>query len=129
MQGSAWDREPRSWTARVVAPLALIATIAVVYLILSGEIGGINDDDEPEPEPTRSTTTTGSCEPEDEQAVENGYYVVQEGDVAGLSGISAKTCIPVDRLENLNPELDPQTLQVQNCIDLVRDGCKALAAG
>ncbi len=35
--------------------------------------------------------------------------------------------VPLERLERLNPNLDPQTLQVDNCVDLVRDGCKALA--
>ena len=126
MQGSGSDREPRSWTARVLAPLALIATIAIVYLVISGDIGGLEDSDE-EPERTRATTTTSSCEPEEKEAVENGYYVVQEEDVAGLSGIAERTCIPIERLIKLNPNLDPQTLQVLNCVDLVRDGCKALA--
>ena len=126
MEGSARDREPRSWTARVLAPLALIATIAVAYLVITGDIGGLKDSDD-DSSKTRATTTSGGCTPEDEQAVEDGYYVVQASDVAGLSGIADKTCIPIERLMNLNPNLDPQTLQVQNCVDLVRDGCKALA--
>ena len=125
MQGSGWDREPRSWTARVLAPLALIATIAVAYLVISGDIGGLTDDGDDEPEKTRETTTSGACEPSDPEAVEDGYYVVTEEDTAGLSGIAAATCVPLDRLVNLNPNLDAQTLQVQNCVDLVRDGCKA----
>ena len=53
--------------------------------------------------------------------------MVTAEDTAGLSGIAAKTCVPLERLENLNPNLDPQTLQVDNCVDLFRDGCKALA--
>ncbi len=127
MQGSGWDREPRSWTARVLAPLALIASIAVVYLVISGDLGGLDGDGDDEPERTRSTTTSGECEVSDPDAVDDGYHVVTEDDTAGLSGIAAATCIPLDRLVKLNPELDPQTLQVQNCVDLVRDGCKALS--
>ena len=53
--------------------------------------------------------------------------MVQQDDVEGLSGIASKTCIPLDTLIELNPNLDPQALQVDNCVDLVVDGCKALA--
>jgi len=46
-----------------------------------------------------------------------------------LSGIADKTCIPVETLVELNPNLDPQALQASNCVDLVVDGCKELASG
>ena len=52
--------------------------------------------------------------------------MVQAEDVQGLSGIAGKTCISVETLVELNPNLDPQALQVNNCVDLVVDGCKKL---
>lgn len=123
------EGEPRSWTARVIAPLALAAVIAVVYLVASGSIGGLDDDGSPEnsKKQERVASRTTCDDPEALDAVEAGYYVVTADDTAGMSGIADKTCIPPDRLQNLNPDLDPNTLQVDNCVDLIRDGCKALA--
>jgi hypothetical protein len=60
----------------------------------------------------------------DEEAIRNGYYVVEEGD--NFTTIAERTCIPEDQLQELNPNLDPFGLQVQNCVDLVPDGCKKL---
>ncbi len=55
--------------------------------------------------------------------------MVTADDTAGMTSIADKTCISVDELIELNPNLDPQTLQVSNCVDLVKDGCKELASG
>ena len=67
-------------------------------------------------------------EPSDEveKAVESGYYVLKEGE--GLSDVADKTCVGVDRIERLNPNLDPMALPPRGCVDLVKDGCKALTA-
>jgi hypothetical protein len=37
------------------------------------------------------------------------FYVVRRGDI--LSSIAERTRVPVERLEELNPGLDPQTLR------------------
>ncbi len=126
MQASKLEPEPRSWTARVIAPLALVAAAAAIVIVISSS----GSTEEPAGEQARgeTQTTTTACEdPDAQQALEDGYYVVTAEDTAGLSGIAGKTCTTLKRLERLNPKLDPQTLQVQNCVDLVRDGCKALA--
>lgn len=126
MERSRHDSEPRSWTARVLAPLALIAAVAAIVLVVSGS--PVDDDGNDSEQSKDSTKTSTTCsEPEAADSVEAGYYVVTAEDTAGMSGIAAKTCVPLERLENLNPNLDPQTLQVDNCVDLIRDGCKALA--
>jgi hypothetical protein len=124
MPGGTDDRGPTSWTARVIAPVVLVAVAAAIVLVISGSLSGSDDGDESERD---GQTTAESCEPDAQDAVKNGYYVVQADDVTGLSGIADKTCIPLETLIELNPNLDPQALQVSNCVDLVVDGCKALA--
>jgi LysM domain len=123
----AWsdDRTPRSWTARVLAPLLLIAVAAAIVLVITGTLA--DGDDDGEPTGTNVETTESGCEPDADQAVKDGYYVVKEGD--NFTTIAAKTCISVQRLQELNPNLDSFGLQPQNCVDLVADGCRALAEG
>ena len=127
MEGSGKNRTPTSWTARIIAPVLLVVAIAAVFLIVSGSLSG--DDDKSDKSDSKETTTASSCKPTDPDAVKAGYYVVAADDTAGLSGITEKTCVPTDKLIELNPNLDAQTLQVGNCVDLVKDGCKALASG
>jgi hypothetical protein len=119
------DRKPTSWTARVLAPVILVAVAAAIVLVISGSL---SDDDGDGESTGQSVETTGTgCEPDADQAVEDGYYVVKEGD--NFTTIAAKTCISVQRLQELNPNLDSFGIQPQNCVDLVPDGCKALASG
>jgi len=110
----------------VLAPLALAATALVLVLIVSSSLGG---QDPEEPERQRSEPVALGCEAAADKAVEAGYYVIEAEDTAGLSAVADKTCIPVAELTELNPNLDPQQLVVGNCVDLVTDGCKALAEG
>jgi hypothetical protein len=119
------DRKPTSWTARILAPLLLVVVVGAVALVVSGSLSG---EDEPERSEGNGRAATSGCEPSAPDSVEAGYYVVTADDTAGMTSIADKTCIPVDRLIKLNPNLDPQTLQVSNCVDLIRDGCKALAS-
>ena len=119
------DRKPTSWTARVLAPVVLVAVAAAIILVISGSLSDDGDDGE---STGQSVETTGTgCEPDADQAVKDGYYVVKEGD--NFTTIAAKTCISVQRLQELNPNLDSFGIQPQNCVDLVPDGCKALASG
>ena len=123
----AWsdDRKPTSWTARVLAPVFLVAAAAAIVLVIGGTLSGDSGSDES----TRSSaeTTEAGCSPDADQAVKDGFYVVKEGD--NFTTIAAKTCISVQRLQELNPNLDSFGLQPQNCVDLAPDGCKALAEG
>jgi hypothetical protein len=113
----------------VIAPVALIATALVAFLVIRAAI----DDDGEAKKAERSTTstTTSSCpaggEPADAQAVEDGYYVLEAGESLGT--VAERTCIPIDQIEQLNPDLDSQALPVGGCVDLVVDGCKVLAQG
>jgi hypothetical protein len=123
----AWDndRRPTSWTARVLAPLLLVAVAAAIVLVISGSLSSDSDDGESTGASTQTTET--GCTPDADQAVKDGFYVVKEGD--NFTSIASKTCISIDRLQQLNPNLDSFGLQPQNCVDLVPDGCKKLAGG
>jgi hypothetical protein len=122
MEASSGENGRASWVPRVLAPLALVAVALVVVAVVSGSLG--DDEDGGDRERERTIESTG-CEPTDPRAVEQGFYVLKSGE--NLSSVSVATCITPERLARLNPNLDPQLLPISACIDLVRDGCKALA--
>jgi hypothetical protein len=127
MEQRGRDTAPASWTGRVIAPVALIATALVAFLIIQGTVGD-SDGDSEEAGGTSTPTQASGCEagePPAANAVKDGYYVVEAGE--DLTNVSERTCISVERLEELNPNLDPLSIPVNGCIDLVVDGCKVLA--
>lgn len=92
--------------ARVLAPLALaICTVAFLYVVInsgsSGDGGGGSKTAgrTTTSKQSRTTTSTQPTRP---------TYTVKTGDTLG--GIAAKTGVSVDKLEELNPGLDPQAL-------------------
>ena len=127
MADSSGDRKPTSWTARILAPVLLIVVAAAIVLIVSGTMK--SDDSESKSTESHASTNGGGCQPPDDikDAVKAGYYVVQSGD--NFTTIADRTCLSEDQLQRLNPNLDPFGLQPQNCVDLVENGCKALAGG
>jgi LysM domain len=105
------DAEPRNITARVLAPLALIACGLALFLLISqglsgDENGGGGDRERPRAEQAQR----------DKPKVEGDTYVVVPGDT--LSGIAVKTGIPLGRLERLNPDIDAATLNAGQQIKL-----------
>jgi hypothetical protein len=124
MPGPSDDRKPTSWTARVLAPVLLVVVAAAIALVISGSL---SSDDEPEEQGGKTQTAATPCPDADEDVIKNGYYVVQEGD--NFTTIAQRSCVSEERLQELNPNLDPFGLQVQNCVDLVPDGCKKLSSG
>jgi LysM repeat protein len=104
--------------ARVLAPLAIVAFGIALLLIVSSAGGG---DDEPSrsaaseqeqrdlelaKEKKRRQKTEESREGQGE--LPQSVYVVKSGDTLG--SIAEKTGVPVEKLQELNPELDPQAL-------------------
>jgi LysM repeat protein len=95
--------------ARLLAPLALIAFAVVVAAIVLGS-GVVGDDDGGNtsastsdlPTATERTTTAGR------QQRRRATYTIKAGDT--LSGIAAETGTTVERLQELNPELDAEAL-------------------
>lgn len=93
--------------ARIAAILALIvATVALLMIISSAQ------------DPTSGGAQSEATEKraDDQRRPRRAVYVVKEGDT--LLGIAAKTGVNIDRLQTLNPEIDPQVLRAGQRIKL-----------
>lgn len=94
---------------RLLAPLALIAVAVVVAVMVlgSGVVGEEGTDNSAGtsdlPAATDRTTTSGR-----QAKRAPARYTIKANDT--LSGIAAEHGTTVDRLQELNPELDPQGL-------------------
>ena len=99
--------------ARLLAPLALVAAALAIFLVVRSETSG----GDPASSPARpaATTTEGTSTTSRSGGSGKGSskrprtYTVRPGDV--LSGIAEKTGVPLSRLEELNPDVDPQALR------------------
>lgn len=106
--------------ARVLAPLALVA-FGLALLLIVASAGGGGGDDEPSnssaseqeqrdlelaKEKRRRQKSDESREGQGE--LPQSIYVVKTGDTLG--SIAERTGVPVEKLQELNPELDPQAL-------------------
>jgi LysM repeat protein len=95
-------RRRRRSPARLLAPLALIACALALILVVSNS-GSDDGADENGSAAAQRTTTTDTA-PRKQPA----SYTVKTGDTLGA--IAEKTGLSVERLQELNPELDPQAL-------------------
>jgi LysM repeat protein len=93
----------RTWTARLMAPLAFLA--AAIVLILLVQSGLSADDPEPGTSATTSATTASGTTT---VATERRRYRVRRGDT--LESIAAKFGTTVEALIELNPDIDPLAL-------------------
>lgn len=93
--------------SRYVALLALAAALAAAVAVVAASLGG-SEGGRPAlgPAPKRAGAPTRT-EPRDGAAAAR-TYVVKPGD--NFIRISGKTGVPVETLQELNPDLDPQTL-------------------
>jgi LysM repeat protein len=103
----------RRSAARLLAPLALLLAVAAVIVVTQASTGS----DESNGDSGRRTATEPSP-PQDtaERRPQRPSYTVKLNDTLVL--ISEKTGVPVERIEQLNPELDPQNLIVGQRIKL-----------
>ena len=90
------DRRP----ARLLAPLALVAFVVLLVLII-GSGGGGSKSSTTKSNRTSTTRTRPRAKPRN--------YTVKSSDTS-LDSIARKTGVATDRLLQLNPSLDPQTL-------------------
>ena len=96
------DRNP----VRLLAPLALVlVTVAFLVVVLSSGSGGSGGSTK---EASQRTTTSQKAKKRPRRKPRRATYTVKTGDTLGT--ISAKTGVPVERLQELNPNLDPQAL-------------------
>ena len=100
--------------ARLLAPLALLLAVVAVLLVVqaSTDSNGSNEDDKSR----QATTTTDETTATTPTRRTRPTYTVKLNDTLGL--ISEKTGVSVERIEELNPELDPQNLIVGQKIKL-----------
>ena len=110
---AAMDRARRS-PLRFLAPLGLVAfTLAFLLVVTSadvsddGETNGANDAAQ-QRDLEGGDRRERRRERRDERRVEDDVYIVKEGDT--LASIAERTGITVEKLQELNPELDPQAL-------------------
>jgi LysM repeat protein len=95
--------------ARLLAPLALVAFAVIVAAIVLGS-GALGNDDNAStssttsdlPTATQRTTTAGR------KQRQRATYTIKAGDTLG--GIAAEAGTTVERLQELNPELDAEAL-------------------
>jgi LysM repeat protein len=105
-----YDRAPMAArkVARWLAPLALVAVIAAIYLVVHKTLA---------PKHKLQTTTTNHLVVRVGTKKKNGprrsaprkFYVVKAGD--SLSAIAVKMKVSVQTLERLNPKVNPNALQ------------------
>jgi LysM repeat protein len=116
------DPRARRSPARFLAPLALIAVV-VAFVSVVGGSGGKGGS----PGATTTTTTSSSkaAAPKTAGAKtkttkaasgSNASYTVQVGDTLG--GIADKTGVPLDRIQTLNPNVDPHAMTAGQKIKL-----------
>jgi hypothetical protein len=92
--------------ARAFAAAALIGGFLLVIVVVAGSLGDEEDGGGNGGAPSRTSTADGSQGGKQGRAPR--FYVVQNGDT--LTSIAAKTGVPVNRIEALNPGVDPQIL-------------------
>jgi LysM repeat protein len=100
------ENGPKS-PARLLAPLALVAVTIAVVLVVLVSAGGDGDSDG-DASAKRSGTSATSASTTTTPGMRRRTYTVKTGDTLGL--IAEKTGVSVERLQELNPELDPQAL-------------------
>jgi LysM repeat protein len=86
--------------ARFVAPLVLVVIAAAVLLVVQNTL----KDDASSPAPKVTTTSTTATTKRGPKT-----YRVRSGDTLGA--IAEKTDVSVDKLVQLNPDVDPQSLR------------------
>ena len=110
------EKPSRNVAPRVLAVLALIVVGVVVVALVSSAVKSSNSGTD-----TSKTATQAQTGPKDD------YYVVKAGD--NFSSIASAEGVSPELIKKLNPNLDPQQLQPENCVDLVPNGCRQLANG
>ncbi len=92
--------------ARAFAAAALIGGFLLVIVVVAGSLGEEGGGDGGTA--TRASSADGSQGGGGRQGKAPEFYVVQNGDT--LTSIARKTGVSVDRIEALNPGVDPQIL-------------------
>src|SRR3954469_25553655 len=111
------DQRTRRSPARFLGPLALIAVVVAFLAIVSGSgnNGGGSASGGASTTPAAQSTTTAkkkaavkAKKKAAKSDTSSKTYTVQVGDTLG--GIADKTGVPLSRIEELNPDVDPHAM-------------------
>ena len=94
--------------ARVLAVVALAVVALAIVLVISSSIEGDDNGDGGKPAVQRPNNNNNGNGGDGNQNSPPKFYVVQPGD--SLSLIAEKTGVSLERLQQLNPDIDPQLL-------------------
>ena len=102
--------------ARYIVPLALAASVTATYLIVHHAL--VNKHTSTTTTTVQTTTTVAHHHGGHTRSpsAKAKFYVVKPGD--SLSGIAAKTGVPITTIESLNPHLNPNALQPSQRLQL-----------
>ena len=96
--------------ARVLAVLALAGAALAIFLVISSSLEDSDKGDD-KPAVQRPSNNNNNNQGNDRNRDQNGpprFYIVQPGD--SLSLIAEQTGVSLERLQELNPDIDPQLL-------------------
>lgn len=100
--------DPKSRTPlRIMAPLALVVVAVALFIVVTGAGSGSSGGPASSGDTNTATTKTTSTKPAPKKKVAS-TYTVKAGD--NLGSIAEKTKVPVEKLQEINPALDPQAL-------------------
>jgi LysM repeat protein len=101
--------------ARLLAPLALVGFVIALLVVInsSGGDGGSSGASDTRP---AATTTSTPAKKKGAARRQRRTYVVKPGDTP--SSIAEKVNVPLSQIQELNPELDDQTLNVGDRIKI-----------
>ena len=107
--------------SRFLAPLALLAALLAVFLIVSGTTGddgggGSDPDTTSEERREARTTADGKTTPRTSPTRKRRTYTVKPGDT--LAAIAERTGVTVEEILALNEDLDANSLTVGDKIKL-----------
>jgi LysM repeat protein len=112
--------------ARFLAPLSLVAVVVAVVVIVQSNrsasdagAGTTTSTQSDRPSGGGASTTEASDRKGERKRRNRRTYVVKPGDI--LSTVAEKTGLTVTELQELNPDIDPQALQVGQRLKLRPD--------
>ncbi len=101
---------------RILAPLALLVVAGAIYFVVHNQIhGGGSGSTTPATSTQRQQLTQGTRLPATGKKPRK-FYTVRPGNT--LSGIAAKTGVPVSTILRLNPGVNPSALQTNQRLRL-----------
>lgn len=102
------DKSSRS-PLRLLAPAALVVFGVLLLVVVASGLGGGSKDKSPAKAADTSTAASKKLDPtKAPKPKQPATYTIKTGD--NLGTIAEKTKVPVEKLQELNPELDAQTL-------------------